>query len=69
MYQPPYSLEVNPVERPERKFGGMWRGRAQGSIEAKKAAVEEVLRRLEAGMSCVLPLTSLLSQGQQRQLL
>jgi len=48
IYQPPYSPERNPAER---VFAGVRRwveGRRYERIEAKKAAVEEVPRRLEA---------------------
>ncbi len=47
IYQPPYSPEVNPVERVFEEIRRHVEGRVYGSIEAKRAAVEEVLRRLE----------------------
>ena len=47
MSQPPYSPEVNPVERLLEEVRRHVEGRMYGSVEAKKAAVEEVLRRLE----------------------
>jgi len=31
IYLPPYSPEVNPVERAKRRFGGMWRGGCMGA--------------------------------------
>ena len=30
IYQPPYLPEVNPLERAEKRFGGMWRGGCMG---------------------------------------
>jgi len=37
-----------PLKRAERRFWRYVEGRMYGNVEAKKAAVEEVLRRLEA---------------------
>ena len=48
VYQPPYSPELNPAERVFEEVRRWVEGRRYESIEAKKAAVEEVLRRLEA---------------------
>jgi len=48
MCPPPYSPEVNPVKRAEKEVWRYVEGRVYGSIEAKKRAVEEVLRRLES---------------------
>jgi transposase len=48
IYQPPYSPELNPAERVFEEVRRWVEGRRYESIEAKKAAVEEVLRRLEA---------------------
>jgi transposase len=48
VYQPPYSPELNPAERVLEEVRRWVEGRRYESIEAKKAAVEEVLRRLEA---------------------
>jgi transposase len=48
IYQPPYSPELNPAERVLEEVRRWVEGRRYESIEAKKAAVEEVLRRLEA---------------------
>ena len=47
MSQPPYSPEVNPVERVFEEVRRYVEGRVYRSIEVKKAAVEEVLRWLE----------------------
>ena len=48
VYQPPYSPELNPAERVFEEVRRWVEGRRYERIEAKKAAVEEVLRRLEA---------------------
>jgi MoxR-like ATPase len=48
VYQLPYAPEVIPVERMLEEVRRWVEGRRYESIEAKKAAVEEVLRRLEA---------------------
>ena len=48
IYQPPYSPEVKPAERVFEEVRRYVEGRVNGSIEAKKAALEEVLRRVEA---------------------
>jgi transposase len=48
IYQPPYSPELNPAERVFEEVRRWVEGRRYESIEAKKAAVEEVPRRLEA---------------------
>jgi transposase len=48
VYQPPYSPELNPAERVFEEVRRWVEGRRYESIEAKKAAVEEVPRRLEA---------------------
>jgi hypothetical protein len=48
IYQPPYSPELNPAERVFEEVRRWVEGRRYERIEAKKAAVEEVLRRLEA---------------------
>jgi transposase len=48
IYQPPYSPELNPAERVLEEVRRWVEGRRHERIEAKKAAVEEVLRRLEA---------------------
>ncbi len=48
MSQPPYLPEVNPVERLFEEVRRYVEGRVYGRIEAKKRAVEEVLRRLES---------------------
>jgi transposase len=47
-YQPPYATELNPAERVLEEVRRWVEGRRYERIEAKKAAVEEVLRRLEA---------------------
>ena len=48
IYKPPYSPELNPAERILEEVWRWVEGRRYEHIEAKKAAVEEVLRRLEA---------------------
>jgi hypothetical protein len=48
IYQPSYLLELHPAERMLEEVRRWVEGRRYESIEAKKAAVEEVLRRLEA---------------------
>jgi transposase len=48
IYQPPYSPERNPAERVFAEVRRWVEGRRYERIEAKKAAVEEVPRRLEA---------------------
>ena len=48
LYQPPYLPELHPAERMLEEVRRWVEGRRYESIEAKKAAVEEVLRRLEA---------------------
>jgi len=48
IYQPPYSPERNPAERVLEEVRRWVEGRRYERIEAKKAAVEEVLRQLEA---------------------
>ena len=48
IYQPPYSPERNPAERVFAEVRRWVEGRRYERIEAKKAAVEEVSRRLEA---------------------
>jgi transposase len=48
IYQPPYSPELNPAERVFEEVRRWVEGCRYERIEAKKAAVEEVLRRLEA---------------------
>jgi transposase len=48
LYQPPYSPELNPAERVFAEVQRWVEGRRDEHIEAKKAAVEAVLRRLEA---------------------
>ena len=44
VYQPPYSPELNPAERVFEEVRRWVEGRRYERIEAKKAAVEEVLR-------------------------
>ena len=46
--QPPYSPELNPAERVFAEVRRWVEGRRYERIEAKKAVVEEVPRRLEA---------------------
>ena len=48
IYQPPYSPECNPAERVFAEVRRWVEGRRYERIEAKKAAVEAVPRRLEA---------------------
>jgi hypothetical protein len=48
IYQPLYSPELNPAERVFEEVRRWVEGRRYRDIKAKKAAVEEVLRRLEA---------------------
>jgi hypothetical protein len=48
VYQPPYFSELNPAERVFEEVRRWVEGRRYERIEAKKAAMEEVLRRLEA---------------------
>jgi transposase len=48
IYQPPYSPELNPAEQVFAAVRQWVEGRRYERIEAKKAAVEAVLRRLEA---------------------
>jgi transposase len=48
VYQLPYAPEVNPAERILEEVRRWVEGRRYESIEATKAAVEEMLRRLEA---------------------
>jgi transposase len=48
IYQPPYSPELNPAEGVFEEVRRWVEGCRYERIEAKKAAVEEVLRRLEA---------------------
>ncbi len=48
IYQPPYSPEVNPVERVFEEVRRWVEGKVWGNIEAKQAAVEAVLQRLMA---------------------
>ena len=48
VYQSPYFSEFNPAERVFEEVRRWVEGRRYERIEAKKAAVEEVLRRLEA---------------------
>ena len=48
IYQPPYSPELNPAEWVFEEVRRWVEGRRYERIEAKKAAVEEVPRRLEA---------------------
>jgi len=48
IYQPPYSPERNPAKRVFAEVRWWVEGRRYERIEAKKAAVEAVLRRLEA---------------------
>ena len=48
IYQPPYSPELNPAKRVFAEVRWWVEGRRYERIEAKKAAVEAVLRRLEA---------------------
>ncbi len=48
IHQPPYSPELNPAERVLEEVRRWVEGPRYESIEAKKAAVEEVPRRLEA---------------------
>jgi transposase len=48
IYQPPYSPERNPAKRVLEEVRRWVEGRRYERIEAKKAAVEEVPRRLEA---------------------
>jgi len=48
IYQPPYSPELNPAKRVFEEVRRWVEGRRYERIEAKKAAVEEVLQRLEA---------------------
>jgi transposase len=47
-HQPPYAPELNPAERVWEEVRWWVEGRRYERIEAKKAAVEEVLRWLEA---------------------
>jgi transposase len=48
IYQPLYSPELNPAERLFEEVRRWVEGRRYERIEGTKAAVEEVLRRLEA---------------------
>jgi transposase len=48
VYQPPYSPELNPAKRVFAEVRRWVEGRRYESIEAKQAALEEALRRLEA---------------------
>ena len=48
IYQPPYSPERNPAGRVFAEVRRWVEGRQYERIEAKQAAVEAVLRRLEA---------------------
>jgi len=48
IYQPPYLPELNPAKRVFAEVRWWVEGRRYERIEAKKAAVEAVLRRLEA---------------------
>ena len=48
IYHPSYSPELNPMERVFEEVRRWVEGRRYESIEAKKAAVGKVLRRLEA---------------------
>jgi len=48
IYQPPYSPELNPAEQVFAEVRRWVEGRRYERIEAKKMAVEAVLRRLEA---------------------
>jgi hypothetical protein len=48
IYQPPYSPELNPAKRVFAEVRCWVEGRRYERIEAKKAAVEAVPRRLEA---------------------
>jgi hypothetical protein len=48
VFKPPYSPELNPAERVFAEVRRWVEGRRYERIEAKKAAVEGVLRRLEA---------------------
>jgi hypothetical protein len=48
IYQPSYSPELNPAERVLEEVRRWVEGRRYESMKAKKAAVEEVLRWLEA---------------------
>jgi transposase len=48
IYQPPYSPELTPAERVFAEVRRWVEGRRYERIEAKKAAVEAVPRRLEA---------------------
>ena len=48
VHLPPYSPELNPAERVFEEVRRWVEGRRYESIEAKKAAVEAVPRRLEA---------------------
>ena len=48
IYQPPYSPELNPAERVFEAVRRWVEERRYRRIEAKQAAVEAVLRRLEA---------------------
>jgi transposase len=47
-YQPPYAPELHPAERVLEEVRRWVEGHRYERIEAKKTAVEEVLRRLEA---------------------
>jgi transposase len=46
--RPPYSSELNPKKRALEDVRRWVEGHRHKRIEAKKAAIEEVLRRLEA---------------------
>jgi hypothetical protein len=48
IYQPPYSPELNPAKRVFAEVRWWVQGRRYERIEAKKAAVEALLQRLEA---------------------
>ncbi len=48
IYQPPYFTELNPAERVLEAVRRWVEGRRYERIEARKAGVEEVPRRLEA---------------------
>jgi transposase len=55
IYQPPYSPERNPAERVFEAVRRWVEGRRYERIEAKKAAVEGVLLRLEAEKRVLSP--------------
>lgn len=53
IFLPPYSPELNPAERIFEELRRDIEGKVYPSLQAKKAAIDHLLRRLKADKTCL----------------